>query len=101
MTDGNELLKAIARLGGIDPFSALEDIVSPHRPVRFLDTRSPLLRELLSSLWSARNEADDNKLKQILWDARAATLVAKTITADEKAHRLKALDEIGNALFQK
>lgn len=100
MSDGDELLKAIADLGGLDPFDTLDYIVSPVRSNRAIDTRSRFLRELLSFLLSNRNKDDDDRVKQILWDARAATLVSDELTADEKGKRLEALDDIGRALFQ-
>ena len=46
------------------------------------------------------NESADNRVKQILWDARAATLLSTELTAEVKSKRLEALDEIGRALFQ-
>ena len=100
MSDGDELLKAIAEAGGLDPFDVLDHIVSPTRSRGLIDTRSSLLRELLSFLWSTRNKENDNRAKQILWDARAATMVSDKFTSDEKTKRLEALDEIGSALFQ-
>jgi hypothetical protein len=100
MTDGNELLKAIAEAGGLDPFDVLDHMVSPSRSNRPIDKRDGLLREVLAFISSNRNKEDDNRVKQILWDARAATLVSDKFTADEKAERLEALDEIGTALFR-
>jgi hypothetical protein len=100
MSDSDELLKAIAALGGLDAFDVLDYIVSPSRSDRAIDTRGPLLRKVLSFILSANNEDDDNRVKQILWDARVATLVSKKLTAAEKAQRLEALDGIGIAVLQ-
>src|SRR4051812_43286565 len=94
-----ELLQAIAERGGIDAFDALRHLLSPTTPIRFLEPRDGLLQHILECLRSERNSVHDRRLKEILWDARAATLTCRELAADERFSRLEALDLIGRYLF--
>lgn len=99
MNNGDDLREAIRAAGGLNPFDTLIRLVSPEGPRRWLDQRSPLLQELLEYLRSNRSNEGDARVKEILWDARTSTLRADQMTAEEKAWRLEALDEIGRILF--
>jgi hypothetical protein len=99
LADVHDLLRKIAELGGIEPFSFLESIVSPTRKSGTIDTNNPMIRDLLAFMLANKNEANDNRVKQILWDARAATLRSTFLEAPLKSQRLKALDEIGRTLL--
>jgi hypothetical protein len=99
MSNGEDLLKAIAAHGGLDPFDVLAHLVSPKAPTRLLDASSPLLQQLLTFLKSNKDEQHDIRVKQILWDARAATLATENLNAEERARRLGVLDQVGRYLL--
>jgi hypothetical protein len=99
LENGRELLQAIADLGGLDPFATLAHLVSVSSPIRHLDDQSVLLRHLLDFLRDHRSEDNDRRLKEMLWDARAATVNAKGMDARERSERLRAIDRTGNRLF--
>jgi hypothetical protein len=99
MNNREDLLKAIAAAGGLDPFDILVHLVSPKAPSRLLDAGSPLLQQVLTFLKSNRDEQHDIRVKQILWDARAATLATENSSAEERTRRLEVLDQVGRYLL--
>ena len=99
MKDGQELLKAIADAGGLDPFDVMRHLLVPERLASQLSPNDSLLQAVTEYLISIRDEDVEGRLKQILWDARAAMLEAADIAEDEKRNGLKALDQIGAALL--
>lgn len=99
MSTDNDLLKAIADAGGLDPIAVLRDLTALTSPERFLDLDGGLLSMVIEQLRSEMNDADARVIKETLWDARLVVLAAADVSAQEKTSRLAALDQIGLKLF--
>ena len=97
-----QLREDLMRLGGLSPFECLRRIVAPEGSMReCLEPRNAVLTKLLRYFFLNPSEEQDGTIKQILWDARAATLVATDLPAQERERRLEALDEIGRATLSR
>ena len=99
MADGQDLLKAIADAGGLDPFATMRLLLVPERLSGQLKPTNSVLLSAMEYLISIKDEGVEARVKQILWDARAAMLEADDIAEDKKRNGLKMLDQIGVALL--
>lgn len=99
MVDDQELLKAIADAGVLDPLSVMRHLLLPERLIGQPNASDSLLQSVMKYLISIRDEGVEARVKQILWDARAAMLEASDVEEDEKQNGLKVLDQIGVALL--
>jgi len=99
MADDQELLKAIADAGGLDPVSVMRHLLVPERLIDQANASGSLLHSVMEYLISIKDEDVEARVKQILWDARVAMLEAADVEEDEKKNGLKVLDQIGVALL--
>lgn len=99
MKEGDDLLRAIADAGGIDPVDFLRRMVDPAAPNHLVDSGGALMWLVVDALQSDMTEETAREIKALLWDARSATLAARDLTDEERTRRTEVIDEIGGAVF--
>ncbi|MEX2662440.1 MAG: hypothetical protein WD227_10935 [Vicinamibacterales bacterium] len=99
MSQGDDLLNAIADAGGINAIDMLRHLVDLSGPEHLLDLDGGLLPFVLEALEGQGDEPDARLIKAILWDARSLAVAAADIPAETKNSRLEILDRIGLLLF--